>query len=613
MEDRGDATPTADAAQPPTDWAALGRTWYPLAAMVPTAIAVLIWSWGTWPDPLVDFGRELYVPWRITEGEVLYRDIEHVYGPVSPYLNAFWLWLQGASLTSLVIGNILVLAALVALLFYLLRALSSRFAATVACVIFLIVFAAAQHLSIGNYNYLAPYSHEVVHGMVLVLGALVALHRYALRPHWGYAPLAGALMGTAYLTKHEVFVAGAAAVLVGLVALAWTRAASARRLAADAAVLVGSILTPPLVAFGLLWLAMPAEVAWGGVVGPYRYVFDPELASLPFFRRNAGFHDVPGNLRRMGIVAVGYAIAFVPPVVIALGSRAWPERVRRVVVGAVAAAVFVTLWLLRGWIAWEDMLRPLPVLLLIGAGVLAFRLRNRRGRDSSAPTLVLWAMTLVFSLAMISKLLLEARLFFYGFAMAMPACMLLVIALVHTIPAAIRSRGGDGRVFVGAGLAALAVATIAYTEHVQTRFAERAFAIDTGADRILANDRGPEVARVVGWLLSNSKPEETVLVVPEGATINFLAQRASPVRYTSFLPTDPLMYGEDRVLAELQTRPPDYLVWTPRDVSEYGRRGFGIDYGVSIADWLKRNYVPAEPLPPADGGFHMIIFRRATR
>ena len=31
-------------------------------------------SWGKWPDPLIDFGRELYLPWRTTQGAVLFKD-----------------------------------------------------------------------------------------------------------------------------------------------------------------------------------------------------------------------------------------------------------------------------------------------------------------------------------------------------------------------------------------------------------------------------------------------------------------------------------------------------------------------------------------------------------
>ena len=46
--------------------------------------ALLWWSWRRWPDPLVDFGRELYVPWRINAGQVLYRDLASLFGPLSP-------------------------------------------------------------------------------------------------------------------------------------------------------------------------------------------------------------------------------------------------------------------------------------------------------------------------------------------------------------------------------------------------------------------------------------------------------------------------------------------------------------------------------------------------
>ena len=66
-----------------------GRLAGPLTIALAGA-AMLAWTWGTWPNVLVDFGRELYVPWRLTEGEVLYRDIAYFTGPLSPYLNALW-------------------------------------------------------------------------------------------------------------------------------------------------------------------------------------------------------------------------------------------------------------------------------------------------------------------------------------------------------------------------------------------------------------------------------------------------------------------------------------------------------------------------------------------
>jgi hypothetical protein len=47
-------------------------------------------TWRKWPDLLVDFGRELYVPWRLAEGQVLYRDIAFLSGPLSQYVNSLW-------------------------------------------------------------------------------------------------------------------------------------------------------------------------------------------------------------------------------------------------------------------------------------------------------------------------------------------------------------------------------------------------------------------------------------------------------------------------------------------------------------------------------------------
>ena len=43
----------------------------PLLVIGVAAGAMTWWTWGTWPDAIVDFGRELYVPWQLTLGKVL--------------------------------------------------------------------------------------------------------------------------------------------------------------------------------------------------------------------------------------------------------------------------------------------------------------------------------------------------------------------------------------------------------------------------------------------------------------------------------------------------------------------------------------------------------------
>ena len=71
-----------------------GRLWkskpQPLAAALPFAVFALLAlvSWNRWLEPYVDSGRELMVPWRVSQGERLYRDVEFHHGPLAPFLGA---------------------------------------------------------------------------------------------------------------------------------------------------------------------------------------------------------------------------------------------------------------------------------------------------------------------------------------------------------------------------------------------------------------------------------------------------------------------------------------------------------------------------------------------
>ncbi len=178
--------------------------------MAAAAVAGLIWSWGTWLDPTIDFGRELYVPWRLSEGDVLFRDIVSFNGPLSHYLLAGWFAFTGASLLALVVLNAAVLAAALALVYVLLSRIAGAGAATLACLTFVAVFAFGETgprgmVPTGNYNWICPYSHELTHGIALSLLALCALYRFATDSRLVSAAAAGLALGLVFLTKADAF------------------------------------------------------------------------------------------------------------------------------------------------------------------------------------------------------------------------------------------------------------------------------------------------------------------------------------------------------------------------------------------------------------------------
>ncbi len=65
-------------------------------------------TWRKWPDVLIDFGTQLYIPWRILNGAVLYRDLFYFAGgPFSQYFNALLFKIFGVSFFTLIAANLI--------------------------------------------------------------------------------------------------------------------------------------------------------------------------------------------------------------------------------------------------------------------------------------------------------------------------------------------------------------------------------------------------------------------------------------------------------------------------------------------------------------------------
>src|ERR1022692_312623 len=95
--------------------------------------AGLAGSWARWGHPLIDSGREMNAPLRLMRGEMLYSQVRYIYGPLSPYLNA---WLYRAfhpSLWALWINGMVTTMIILALAYWLARQIAGRGVATFAC------------------------------------------------------------------------------------------------------------------------------------------------------------------------------------------------------------------------------------------------------------------------------------------------------------------------------------------------------------------------------------------------------------------------------------------------------------------------------------------------
>src|SRR5689334_6720568 len=83
------------------------QKFWPQSAIFVVFAAMLVVSWRRWTSPIADSGREMDLPRRLLDGELLYRDVHHLYPPLAPYFNALLYHIFGVHLDVLHAAGIL--------------------------------------------------------------------------------------------------------------------------------------------------------------------------------------------------------------------------------------------------------------------------------------------------------------------------------------------------------------------------------------------------------------------------------------------------------------------------------------------------------------------------
>lgn len=569
------------------------------ALLAATFIALAAWSWRKWPDLLVDFGHELYLPWQIAEGRVLYSDLALLYGPFSQYFNAGLFRLFGVSLSTLVIGNLVVLAVITALLYVLLAKACDRLTAAATGLVLLTLFGFSQYIAIGNYNFVCPYSHEATHGILFAVAMVFFLGRFSIKPTLPTAAAAGLALGLTLLTRSEVALAATAGAAVGLVLGLMSLAAEERRPIRTVLAFSVGALAPVASAFLLFLTSLPLPGAVTAVAGAWMPLLRSDVTRNAFFQEGLGLDTPIANLTAM-LLATAVLLGVVALLAGAdLVSSRWGAGGPGLAL-IVAVLTFLVARSLPAVFRWQELGRVLTITSLAAAvTVVVFALRRRR--SGMARSLVGLAAFCTLALVLLAKMVLNPRLYHYGFYLAMPATLVLVGGLLWAIPSMFRARWGGGLVF-RAGAGALVIAAVVfYLGRSNQIYAMKDFVVGQGGDAILEygprfEPRAEAVRQALQRIEALVPPDGTLVAMPEGVMLNYLARRANPTPYTTFMPTELGVYGETEILASLRASAPDFVLLVHKDTREFGVGFFGADprYGAQIMEWVRSQYFPIE-------------------
>lgn len=494
-------------------------------AIAAVAALALFQSWQRWLDPIIDTGRDLYIPEQLARGAKLYRDIRYQYLPLAPYL----LVLIGRSLAAYAAFGIAQSVVVAGALWTALR--RNALAATIATLFFVALSMCGA--STWGANFIFPYSYAATIGMALLMIALAALVHERV-------PIAFAALLLASWCKVEYAVAAAIVIVV----VAITRRATWRQLGAFVAAWIGSAAVVAFAFRDTQWLAENV----------FARALTQGTTAKHFFSVVAGTANWPLHAGEMLFALIGTIV------VVLLLSRNKPLFI--------AAAMVISLLIadhsfFRAWALLE-------VLCLVYA--LAY--------DRRSP-LALFA---AFAIATTLRIPANVSPIWYGFVLIVPVYALIAYVLFVYLP----ERGLYSQRAALAWLPLMAIICFRDLAQQRERWAAKEFPIRS-ARGVFYDSNQARAAALQSFI--DSHPAGALVVLPEGITINYLTKTTTTLTFHTFTPVetaDPQI--EDQILREIEARPPDRIAVVARDVTEYGYRGFGIDYDLRLAAWIRSHY-----------------------
>lgn len=548
-------------------------------------------SWKKWNDLIIDFGRELYLPYLISLGGTIGKDVVHIFGPFSLYFNALWFKIGGPFYTTLILINLILVLLVSYLIFKIFSNLYDEITGIISTFVFLSVFAFAHYGKLGDHNFVAPYSHAVLHGWVLSLIALYLLLRF-LKGRKSICHLGiGVCVGGVFLTKPEIFFAVFLASVLGIyLSFKICLFCFKDKIKIIIFFIIGLLLLP-VVSFIYFGLQENVSFSKEVIFNAYTLSFRSKIILHPYYIATAGMKELGKNLKLSLIGMFNFLLLIFSFYFIKFLVR------NNVVKRAILSLLFIFPVILTASMEFiKYPLKELIELSLIERGlpfilILAMFIAIKKKNNSEDK--IFLSVFGCFSFILLFKIFFNVHSYHYGIFLASPAVLLVTSTIVGGLPLIAKAQGNYLilRIYAIGMVVFYAVSNLQLSVKIYNK---KNYLIGEGRDSFFyfLNQEGICVNTALKFLKRTLKTEDKFVAFPAGVMLNFLLKKELGIPYYSFVPVELQLFGEQNVLSALKRFPPQYILLVGITTSGQGYVFFGRDYGKNVFAWIIENYTP---------------------
>ena len=445
---------------------------------------------------IVDTGREYYIPWQITQGQVLYKDIfSNMYGPFAYLFNAVMLYIFGQKLNVLYHCGILNSLLIIITLYLLAREFLNKVVSFLYATVLISALVYTSFLFSSN----MPYSFSLVYALSSFLLSLLFLIKYSKNGSKYYAYLSCFFAGLSISSKYEY------------------------------------ILYPFLILWVLLFVK-PLKLK-DYIIAAGCFFIVPIICILILLAQGVGFNDFIYTLElTRNIINAPYLKVFYSNVGVFFDISKIPVLIKKTGILSIFAIIPLLNMFLFGF-NFKKLITEKPILILFICFIL-----------SSAKSLLYMNIN-------------NTGIFLF------PVCFLMLLILLKKLNIKIL-------------YLFLIICIFIFTYNDFKNVKNKNYKLKTEKGTIYSYPQeGIIVKYAIKFVKNNTKPTDSIVVLPEGCIINYITNRKGNNLYYNL---NPLIYydvfGENKIISDFKKNLPEYFIIVPLSNKTYGRDFFLKDY-----------------------------------
>lgn len=546
-------------------------------------------TYGKQDAYLVDVGREAYIPWQMLKGQLLYKDIFNVYGPLGYQINAILYAIFGIHLNTLFWAGFVNSFVILFSVFYISKMFVKKNIALMITFTVLFVCAYAQIF----FNFIFVYSYNAVYALSGFLLSLLFALKF-LKEKSNYSLFLSFLFaGFSFANKIENLPYFC---LLFLCLPFWVKKDWKKYFYSVLAFFIF-----PIISFGVLMLQ-------GVGINDFLNAFDliKKLIQSPatsYFYRAYGIYFNYGLIKSYfnTILLKHISILLLPMLFIGILNYIKHTYINQKVVKAwinVFSVMIIIAVIFKNYGALEECFRAvfwwlgIACLLILGYWMfnLSYKILVKKERLSDVSI-----KDKMFIFLLISSILISFKGCFtvtttcYGTftitAMIMPFVIFLIEYATQGLNDKVRYVAGNMVVFF---LCFVIFGSLIF--NFGKMFKDKKYHIYTPRGIMLVREIYPKQNELINYIKNNTPQGAKIVTIPEGAMINFLSERDSDNKYYYLIPGNVEIFGDDIIASDFEKNPPDYFVTTDMIYSVYGK-GNICTYAPKTCDFIGKNYV----------------------